>query len=219
MCGPQREGTGDNDRRVLVVGLLGGIASGKTTVAEQFGRLGAEVIQADRIGHDVLRDAAVRDALRERWGDEVLDEHGRVDRRRVARIVFAPPPRGPRELAYLEQLTHPRIARRVRRRIASLSRRPDLRVIVLDAPVLHEAGWEAYCDKLVYVAATRRCRLRRARGRGWSEADFAAREAAQKSLHEKRKLADWVIDNSKSPEDTFRQVQQFWRSLGRVLSP
>jgi dephospho-CoA kinase len=198
---------------MVVIGLVGGIASGKTTVAEQLRSLGAEVLVADKIGHEVLRDRQVQDRLRERWGEAVFDRDGQVDRAAVARIVFAPPPEGPRQLAFLEQITHPQIARRVRERLAELAVRSDLKAVVLDAPLLLKVGWGETCDKLVFVEATRSLRLQRARERGWSEADFAAREAAQESLDEKRNCADWVIDNSFSPSDTFRQVQRFWRSL------
>jgi dephospho-CoA kinase len=200
--------------RVVIIGIVGGIASGKTIVAECFQRLGAEVIEADRLGHEVLDEPEVRAALRARWGDAVFTGDGRVDRKAVARIVFGPPPQGPAELAFLEELTHPRIGCRMRQRLAELASRPELRAVVLDAPVLLEAGWDEFCDKIVFVEAPRRIRLQRARQRGWTEAEFAAREAVQKSLDEKRNCADWVIDNSLSPPEAFRQVQQFWHSLG-----
>lgn len=197
-----------------VIGVVGGIASGKSAVAEHFRRLGAEVLSADRIGHEVLREAEVQRAIRERWGEAAFDPHGRVDRGSLARIVFAPPPEGPRERLYLEQITHPRIGKRLQQRIAELAQGNGPKAVVLDAAVLFEAGWDALCEKIVFVEAPRSQRQQRALHRGWSEAEFSAREAAQESLDDKRQRADWVIDNSGPPENTFSQVQQIWRSLG-----
>lgn len=196
-----------------VIGIVGGIASGKSTVAEQFRQLGAEVIHADLIGHEVLRDAQVQRLLFERWGKAVLDQKGEVDRAAVAKIVFTPSQQSAGELKFLEQTTHPLIGQRVEQQLADLARREGLTAVVLDAPVLFKAGWDVYCDKIVFVETTRSARRERARRRGWSEAEFAAREAAQESLDEKRIRADWVIDNSGCPEDTFVQIQRFWRSL------
>ena len=101
----------------------------------------------------------------------------------------------------------------MRETVERWQRRSDVPAVVLDAPVLLEAGWDKYCDKIVFVDSPRKVRQQRARLRGWTEVEFAAREAAQKSLDEKRNCADWVIDNSKSPQHAFEQVQQLWRSL------
>ena len=84
---------------------------------------------------------------------------------------------------------------------------------VLDAPVMFKAGWEKLCDKILFVDAPRELRLARALRRGWSEADFDARESAQESLDVKRSHADVILDNSSSPEHAYAQVQRFWHSL------
>jgi dephospho-CoA kinase len=198
---------------MVVIGIVGGIASGKSKVAEYLQQCGAAVIDADRLGHEVLNEPEVRQSLVRRWGHDIRDEQGQIDRRAVARIVFAPPPEGPESLAFLEELTHPRIGQRMRKALQELAAQPGLRAVVLDAPVLFEAGWNKYCDRVVFVEAPRHVRLQRARQRGWTENEFSAREAAQESLDMKRECADWVIDNSRSADDTYAQVQQFWRSL------
>jgi dephospho-CoA kinase len=203
---------------MVVIGIVGGIASGKTLVTGQFRQLGAEVVEADRLGHAVLEEPEVRQALVERWGDEVLDGQGRIDRKAVARRVFGSTPRAAGELAFLERMTHPRIGLRLCRIVNEWASR-NVPVVVLDAPVLFEAGWDEFCDKIVFVETPRTVRQQRARQRGWTDDEFAAREAAQESLDEKRKRADWVIDNSGSPQDTFVQVQEFWRSLRQDLPP
>jgi dephospho-CoA kinase len=196
----------------MLIGVLGGIASGKSEVSAALERLGARRLDADRIGHEVLEDSDVKAALGQRWGAAIFDAQWRVDRRRIAAIVFAAPPRGPAELSFLEQWTHPRIGQRLRDQLATWSRTQQVRVAVLDAPVMLKTGWAALCDQLLYVDAPHAQRLERARRRGWSEAEFDAREAAQEALDVKRSQADVIIDNSSALEYTFAQVNQFWRS-------
>lgn len=195
-----------------VIGLVGGVASGKSTVARLFCELGAGLLDADRAGHAVLGRPEVRQALLARWGAEILDKHGAVDRRAVARRVFAPPPAGPAERAFLEQLIHPLIAEHLRGQAAELAT-AGVRGFVLDAPLLVEAGWHTMCTTIVMVEAPRDVRLARAAQRGWSQEDFAAREAAQESLDVKRRLADVVIDNSESEAALRAAVRRVWSDL------
>jgi dephospho-CoA kinase len=192
-----------------IVGIVGGVASGKSMVARQFAALGAGVLDADRAGHDALRLPHVEAAARQRWGDAVFGPDGRIDRGRLARVVFAPGAEGRKERTYLEQLTHPEIARLLREQAGTLAAAGS-GTAVLDAPLLLEAGWEQLCEKIVYVDAPREARLKRAVARGWSEEDFAAREGAQDSLDRKRGRAGAVIDNSGPPEETRRQVERLW---------
>lgn len=195
-----------------LIGILGGVASGKSLVAGELARLGAGWLDADLAGHEVLRLPQIEDAVRRRWGREVFGPDGRIDRSRLARLVFADPPDGPRERKHLEQLTHPEIGRLLGRQAECLAGSGKV-AAVLDAPLLLEAGWDRLCRKLVFVDAPRPARLRRALARGWSEEDFAAREEAQESLDFKRQRADVVLDNSGSPEQTQAQVERFWQSL------
>jgi dephospho-CoA kinase len=196
-----------------MVGIAGGIASGKSFIATQFERLGAAVISADRLAHEVLEDDEVKRSIRERWGDTPFGTDGRVDRAALAKIVFAAGPSGPRELKHLEQLTHPAIGQRIRREVRRLADEGRVAAIVLDVPLLFESGWNGFCEKTVFVDAPRELRLARGVARGWTPEDFARREAAQESLETKRKLADVVIDNSGSPESATAQVERFWHSL------
>ncbi len=197
-----------------LIGILGGVASGKTLVARQLADLGAGILDADRAGHEVLRLPHVEAAVRHRWGDDVFGPDGRVDRSRLARLVFAKPPHGPENRKHLERLTHPEIARLLSRQGEALEAARTA-AAVLDAPLLLETGWDKLCEKLLFVHASRRTRLARALARGWSEEDFTAREEAQESLDSKRERADLVIDNSGSPEQSQAQVKHFWHSLFR----
>ncbi len=199
---------------MILIGIVGGIASGKSLVSSRLASLGAEVLDADRVGHEVLRELAVKEAIRGRWGDGVFDCQGEIDRSEVARIVFAANPDGPRELTFLEELTHPRIGQRLREQIAKWSRDGRTAAAVLDAPVMFKSGWDKECDTIVFVDAPRAVRFARARQRGWTEADFESREGAQQTLEAKRLRADVVIDNSSTSEHVYTQVDRFWLSLG-----
>jgi dephospho-CoA kinase len=195
-----------------VIGLLGGVASGKSLVAEQFRRLGAAVLDADRIGHEVLLLPEVREAIRKHFGDKVFRSDGEVDRKALGRIVFASPPAGPRKLTFLEQLTHPEIRRRLRDEFKQMALN-GVPAAMLDAPVMLKAGWDKLCDVIIYIDAPDETRLKRAMSRGWTAEEFAAREAAQDSLDLKKQRADFVVDNSASEEYTQQQVERLWRSL------
>jgi dephospho-CoA kinase len=217
-----------------ILGLLGGVASGKSLIARQLAELGAVVLDADRAGHEALRLPRVEGAARQRWGDAVFGPDGHIDRGRLAKIVFAPPPDGPRERRHLEDLTHPEIGRLLWAQAKALGRgsralppschpattaaeteaaRPVPLLAVLDAALLLEAGWDKLCDYFVYIDVPKEVRLARALQRGWTEGDFTAREAAQESLDSKRLRADLIIDNSGSAEHTQAQVQRLWQSL------
>jgi len=198
---------------VAVIGIIGGVACGKSFVAEQLRSLGAEVINVDRIGHEVLRESDVRTALVQRWGDEVLDADGQVSRSAVGQRVFSGISDERGSLEFLEGLVHPKIGQRIGAWIEALSRDHPGKSVVVDAALLIEADWAGFCDRIVFVDVPREQRLGRVKQRGWSESEFSAREAAQGNLDMKRKQADWVMDNSGSAEHTFAQVQQFWRTL------
>ena len=198
---------------MLVLGIVGGIASGKSLVAATLAQLGAEVINADRLGHEVLREPATIAAIRNRWGDEVLAVSGELDRAKIAQRVFGDNETARRERKFLDELTHPQIAARAREAISHFATRGDVDVVVLDAALLIEAGWQEYCDRILFVDVPREVRLQRAKARGWSEEEFDAREASQMPLNEKRSYADTVIDNSGSPQETTKQIEAAWRLL------
>lgn len=196
-----------------VIGLVGGIGSGKSFVAGLMKAKGAVVLDADRVGHEVLREPAVKQAARERWGGEIFAADGEIIRRALGRIVFAPTTQGAEDLAYLEQLTHPRIGMRLRQQIADLATGSPPPAIVLDAPVLLKAGWNAFCTKIVFVDAPEPVRLARVLARGWTEEEFRRREAAQEPLEFKRQIADEVLDSGVSPAETAAQLDLVWPRL------
>jgi dephospho-CoA kinase len=194
-----------------VVGLIGGMGSGKSLVANVFAEHGARIISGDELGHEALRQAEIRAQLVQRWGKEVLDAMGAVDRRRVAAIVFA----DARERQALEAMVFPWIKRRIEEEITKTQADPNVALIVLDAAIMLETGWSKVCDRLLFVDAPRKARLRRlAEQRGWSPAEVEARERAQMPLGEKRQRANVVLDNSGSPEQLRVQVHALLRQWG-----
>lgn len=197
---------------MLTIGLVGGVASGKSFVAECFRQLGAAVLDADKTGHAVLYEPAIIDAIRGRWGDGVLDAQGNVNRSAVAKIVFAPG--NDAEKQFLQKLTHPRIEARLQRQMEQLqaSDSPPP-AVVIDAALLFDAGWDKLCDKIVFVDAPRDIRLERAVARGWSAEQFAAREAAQMPLEEKRNRSHIAIRNARSRENVREVVRLTWEQL------
>jgi dephospho-CoA kinase len=208
----------ENGKDKLVVGLLGGIGSGKSQVAAAFAARGARVIGADELAHAALRQPEVRRKVAQRWGEELLDEQGEIQRRRLGAIVFA----DPAERRTLEAMVHPWIRERLQAEVQKARAEEGVRLIVLDAAIMVEAGWSALCDRLVYVDAPHELRLARvAQQRGWTEEEMLARESAQLPLTEKRVRADHVLDNSASPAHLQRQVDdllQLW-GVGGASTP
>jgi dephospho-CoA kinase len=192
---------------------VGGVASGKSSVADALRRRGAVVLDADAAGHAALLEPAVKEALRARWGKHVFDANGDVNRGAVAKIVFAANPQAAGELLFLESVTHPVISATLLAEIESLRRRGDVPIAVLDAAVMLKAGWDKFCDRLVFVDVPRDVRWSRAQKRGWTEAQFDAREAAQTSVEEKRARADYVLDNSGSVGELETQVDRLWKAI------
>jgi dephospho-CoA kinase len=191
-----------------VLGLIGGIGSGKSAVAAAFARRGAVVIAGDQLGHEALKQPAIRRQVAEHFGPGVLDASGDIDRRRLAAIVFADDERR----RVLERLVHPYIVGRIEEEIARARANSTVPLIVLDAAILLEAGWHRVCDRLLFVHAPDAVRQQRLAGqRGWSEQQVRDREHAQWSLEEKKCRADFVLDNSGGAEQLEQQVESLMR--------
>lgn len=205
---------------MLVIGLAGGIASGKSLVANCFEFFGAIVLDADRFGHEVLEEPDVIASITSHWGETILI-NGRIDRKALGRIVFDPTQQDAAHLERLEQITHPRIQAKIRSRITELKQKPagepEVPAVVLDAPVMFKAGWDRQCDKIVFVESANSVREERARQRGWSADELARRESFQTPLDEKRRRSTDTIHNSQSKTKTFEQVRDLWQEWGLPL--
>jgi dephospho-CoA kinase len=194
-----------------VIGIVGGVASGKSTVAREFARQGAVVLDADEAAHRALQEADVKTALVKRWGEGILSADGRVDRSAVAANVFGHDTAAV-ERRFLEGLIHPRVRQDLEGQMQRLAGK-GVAAVVLDIPLLVEVGWEDMCDVVYFVNAPHRERVRRAQERGWSEDELIRREAAQASMNQKRQAADRVIANDGSLEDLRQQVAAAWADL------
>ena len=193
-----------------LLGLIGGIGSGKSVVAGMLAERGGYVIDADKLGHEALRQPEIRDHVAKRWGDKVLNVGGDVDRRSVAEIVFADEP----ERRALEAIVFPWIEKRIQEEIARAEQDPTMSLIVLDAAILLETGWGRDCDRLIFVNTPQEERLKRlAVARGWMPKEVEQRERAQLSLEEKTAKADVIIDNAGDLSQTRVQVERFVQEL------
>jgi dephospho-CoA kinase len=201
--------SGEPKATAAVVGLVGGIGSGKSFVADLFARHGGRVIDADKLGHEALRQPEIREKVVARFGPGVLGGDGEVVRRWLAEVVFA----DATALRDLEAVVFPYIGRRAAEEVAR-AKAEGARIIALDAAVMLEAGWNGVCDRLVYVHAPRAVRRGRLAARGWTDSQTAAREQAQLPLAEKAARADAAVDNGGDPERTARQVEALLRQWG-----
>jgi dephospho-CoA kinase len=199
---------------LFVVGLAGGIGSGKSSVAGMLGRLGAEVLDADAMVHELLDEPGTRSRIVRRFGENVLGRKGSIDRRKLASIAFA----SARDLRDLERMLHPAVIRRMSRRISRARRTKGARVAVIDAPLLFEAGLDGLCDMVVFVHAPKQERIRRLRkARGWSRAELDRREKVQKNVLYKRENADIILRNCASSRETLAHVRRLWTRIGELL--
>lgn len=196
---------------MLVIGIAGGVASGKSLVAQCFKHFGASLLDADQIGHEVLKDPAIIERIAGSFDGNILKD-GEVDRTALAEIVFDPRPQGTQALLTLEKITHPEIGRRIRVQLEKLKSDALSNAVVLDAPVMFKANWDRMCDKIVFVHTDLELRQRRASQRGWDDDEISKREAYQTPIDEKRSKSTDEIDNSKSKEHTYEQARKLWLS-------
>jgi dephospho-CoA kinase len=196
---------------VTLVGLSGGIGSGKSTVARALAARGAVVVDSDAIAREVVEpDRPGFVAVVARFGLGVLDGHGRLNRPALAQVVFA----DEEARRDLNAIVHPLVAAETQRRVAAA---PPGSVVVMDVPLLVEAARGGY-DVVVIVEAPPEVRLERLAARGMDEADARRRMAAQATDAERRALADVVLDNSGSPEKLERQIDSLWADLTARLA-
>jgi dephospho-CoA kinase len=200
--------------RKPVIGLIGGIGSGKSAVSAEFARHGGRIISGDQLGHEALRQPEIRDRVIQRFGQGIVGPDGSIVRRLLGAIVFV----DPNARRDLEATVFPFIEQRIREEIEAAQSAAEIRFVLLDAAIMLETGWNKVCDWLVYIDVPREIRLERLnRQRGWSEKEVTAREQAQMPLTDKAAKADFTVDNSGPLPETTRQVYDLLKELG--LSP
>jgi dephospho-CoA kinase len=198
-----------------VLGLTGGIACGKGTVSRMFRELGAPVIDADAIGHEIIapHTPAWRELV-QTFGESILRPDGTVDRAQLGKIVFA----DAAARAELNAITHPGIAQEIQTRLAELARGGH-QIAIVEAALIGETNVTAAFDAIIVVHAHRRVQIARLMARdALSEEEAQRRIQAQMPAAEKKKLADFVIDNSGTIEETRNQVEALWRKIAERSS-
>ncbi len=192
---------------IKVIGIAGGIASGKSTIAEMLESLGADVIDADKICHQLINTEDIVHEITQRWGKHIQDNHGKIKRHALAEIVFSDRV----EVSALNSIIHPKAIEQIKSRIAKLKDDAATKAIVLDAALLVESNLIDICDITLFVDTKRNtCKTRVQNSRKWHLDEITKREKFQGLLQQKREIADVIINNNNSKEDTTNQVKDFW---------
>lgn len=198
---------------MLLIGLTGGIASGKTVVSDMFVKLGAHLIDADVIARDIVKPGKIAwKEIVNAFGEAILDEKQKINREKLGKIIF----NNTEKRKQLEAITHPRIIEEENRKVIELREKFKSGMIILDAALLIEAGYHNRVDKLIVVYAGRETQIKRLMARdSLNYTGSQKRLDSQMPLDEKVKLADYVIDNTKSLNETEIQVSKIYSLLVR----
>jgi len=193
-----------------VIGLTGGIGSGKSTVARFLAELGAIVIDVDKTGHELLNsDTPVRRKVIATFGEQILDANGEIDRHKLGDIVF----HNPEARLRLNRIMHPRMKQQATEQIKAYAEK-GAGVVVLEAPLLVEAGWASAVDEVWVTTASEATILRRLQERsGLSASESTARLRSQLPVAEKLKHADVIIDTDCSLDELEAKVKTLWQKL------
>lgn len=197
---------------MIVIGIVGSPAGGKSTVASRLQDLGATWINADLIARSVLETPSIQQQLVTRFGVDIVGKDGMVDRSKLADIVFGDDERSRHALNYLEGLTHPATRQSIAHRLQELTR-ADHRVAILDVPLLFESGWDLSCDTVWCVDCPFDLRLARAASRGWDASELRRRESNQLPIAQKRRRSSLILNNDDSLSQLIEQVDRTYASL------
>lgn len=192
-----------------IIGLTGGIGSGKSEIAAYLKELGAAVIDADKVGHEILNPGAPGwQKVVEAFGKEICDSEGRIDRKKLAKIVF----QDPQAIEKLNGITHPAILDEIKSRLKNFEKQ-GYKAAVVEAALLIEAGWAPFMDRIWLSIAPKDITLARLSKRGLSDQEAKARIAAQIPGETKIKQASAVIVNDGSIQELRQKVAKLWNEL------
>lgn len=193
---------------MIKVGLTGNYGMGKSTVAKYFSKLGAYVIDTDALVSELLEKKEVVEEIRKLLGDDVVTD-GKLDKKKIAKIVF----KNPFMRIYLENILHPLVFRRIEEIIEGINTRGEPKIVVIEAPVIFERGYQNRFDIIVTVFCTEEQAIERLKKKGVKEEDAKERLNSQFPIEMKKKNSDYLIDNSGSLEDTYLQVEAVFQKL------
>jgi dephospho-CoA kinase len=197
----------DKSGKKPIIGILGGIGSGKSTVAAEFAKLGCKVIDADKIAHELLEEKKVKEEVVASFGQQVLDSSGNIDRKKLAYIVFS----NSEKYSLLNGIVHPLILEQAEQLIEQYHRQNQVNAIVLDMPLLLEVGWDKRCDRLIFVDCDVQKRGSRVKKmRFFNKNHIKTRENFQISLDTKAGISDNTIDNNSDFSALVRQVKKIF---------
>jgi len=192
-----------------VIGILGGIGSGKSTVAAEFAKLGCKVIDADKIAHKLLDRKTVKEKIVGLFGEAILNSSGKVEHKKLAGVVFA----SDEKLDSLNGVIHPLVLKHTEELIEQYNQQNQVKAIVLDMPLLVEVGWAKRCDRLIFVDCEQKIRAERAKKRDFDKNQIKIRENFQISLDNKESLADNVVENNSDFSALVRQVADIFSDI------
>jgi len=198
-------------KKLQVLAITGSFAGGKTTCARMFKKLDASVVDADKIYHQLIRpQRPLYKSIVSVFGREILNKNKQIDRKRLGKIVF----NNRRSLKRLSSITHLAVIRKMKSEISRLKKAASGEIIVIDAPLLIEPGLAKMADKLVVVKTSKKKQIKRCKKQwGMSAAEATKRIKLQLPLKEKIRLADYVIDNNGTLQNTRKQVKNIWKQL------
>ncbi len=188
-----------------IIGLLGGIASGKTQVAKFFSQLNCVTIDADEIAHQAFKNEQIKQKIIHLFGEKVINSEQKVDKRYIADKVFD----DNTMLDKLNSIIHPFVLDRIEDLVSDYSERTDCRAIILDIPLLMEIGWQSRCDTLIFIDCDDEKRMYLANNRtGLTRKQLNNRENCQISLDKKRQIAHYTIRNNSDLKNLKKQVKE-----------
>jgi dephospho-CoA kinase len=192
-----------------IIGILGGIGSGKSTVANQFANLGCAVIEADKIAHEVIEEQSIIDTVSSVFGSDVLSSDGMIDRSKLAARVFE----DSEQLEKLQNIVHPPVMETCRRLLHEYVSNPSVPAVILDVPLLLESRQENLCNVLIFVDCPTQQRFQRAAKKGLTEEQIKKRENFQISLDKKRLIAHYTIKNNSDLSYLTEQVVRIYSTM------
>ena len=200
----------DKPNKKPIIGILGGIGSGKSTVAAEFAKLGCKVIDADKIAHQLLDQDTIKQKVLNLCGEKILGVNSKIDHAKLADIVF----NDPDKLSQLNSILHPVVLTQIQQLIDTYDQQPETKAIVLDIPLLLEIDWGKKCKKLIFVKCDDKIRAERFKKRRlFDKNQLKIRENFQISLDKKINIADNIIDNNSGFSALVKQVADVFSDI------